>query len=146
MAAISSARGEPSAPHSPGQPIRLPQGAILRAIVGVLAAHPQGLRTVEIRERVEQVLGRPIGKSAINDRLWRIRSSSVSDEDPQARYVARRRTLRVSLSAPYTKFFCGRRPGLVREVAHPFVLADFPAVDLVVELKAGIHGLPILLL
>jgi hypothetical protein len=56
--------------HGPNK-VRLPQGAILRAIVRVLVAHPDGLRAVEIRKHVDQELGRGIGKSAINDRLWR---------------------------------------------------------------------------
>jgi hypothetical protein len=47
----------------------LPRGLILRTIVEVLAAEAGGLRTVEIRRRVEERLGRELPRSIVKAAL-----------------------------------------------------------------------------
>ena len=46
-----------------------PQGQVLRTIKRVLAQHPNGLQTHEVRGLVERQLGRPLPKSTVKDAL-----------------------------------------------------------------------------
>jgi hypothetical protein len=48
---------------------RPPQGQVLRMIKAVLAEHPDGLRVSEIRELVEQRLGRGLCRSTVKGAL-----------------------------------------------------------------------------
>lgn len=71
LAAVQGHRPVRVPPRDPAESQRLPQGTILRTIIKVLEDHPEGLRAVDIQRRVEERLARPIGKSSINDRLFR---------------------------------------------------------------------------
>ena len=48
---------------------RQPYGEVMRTIKTVLAEHPEGLRTVEVRRLVEARLGRELPRSTVKDAL-----------------------------------------------------------------------------
>jgi len=62
---VASLSGSPE----PVNPVRPPQAQVLRTIKAVLAEHPEGLRVSEIRELVEERLGRGLSRSTVKGAL-----------------------------------------------------------------------------
>jgi hypothetical protein len=78
LKAVAGLKPDPRAMTAPPRPVRPPQGQLLRAIKTVLADQPAGLRTVEVWQRVEARLGRPVFVLGRSRTIWQA-TSAVAD-------------------------------------------------------------------